>query len=49
MRLDWTLFLPSSFLLLDWDSVYIMGWLGWWEGVLELLYEGDEERKSIDE
>jgi len=30
MRLDWTLvpLLSSSFLLLDWDSVYIMGVAG---------------------
>ena len=31
MRLDWTFLVPlpsSSFLLLDWDSVYIIGGAG---------------------
>lgn len=43
-------FVPPFFLLVTGLGFCIHnGGLGWREGVLELLYEGDEERKSIDE
>ena len=49
MRLDWTLVpFPSSFLLLDWDSVYIMGVLSCWEQVLE-YWSCYEESRECDE